>query len=109
VPNLVHGSDAVTRAIVRGMSKLAPKNLVRRMAQIHGNPGVITYLERRPSSVFTIDGTAEQIRAIYVVTSPEKLSHLPPLSGNRLLSDPITIHREGGDDNSFKELGSVLR
>lgn len=105
VPNLVHGSDAVARAIVRGMSKLVPKNLVRRMAQINGNPGVITYLEGRPFSVFTIDGTAEQIRAIYVVTNPEKLSHLPPLSGNRLLSDPIATHREGGDDSSFKERG----
>jgi RNA polymerase sigma-70 factor (ECF subfamily) len=103
VPNLVHGSDAVARAILRGMSKLVPKNLVRRMAQINGNPGVITYLEGRPFSVFTIDGTAEQIRAIYVVTNPEKLSHLPPLPGNRALSDPIAITREGGDDSSFKE------
>jgi RNA polymerase sigma-70 factor, ECF subfamily len=105
VPNLVHGSDAVARAILRGMSKLVPKNLVRRMAQINGNPGVITYLEGRPFSVFTIDGTAEQIRAIYIVTNPEKLSHLPPLSGNRALSDPISIHREGGDNSSLKERG----
>jgi RNA polymerase sigma-70 factor (ECF subfamily) len=105
VPNLVHGSDAVARAILRGMSKLVPKNLVRQMAQINGNPGVITYLEGRPFSVFTIDGTAEQIRAIYIVTNPEKLSHLPPLSGNRALSDPVSIHREGGDDSSFKERG----
>jgi RNA polymerase sigma-70 factor (ECF subfamily) len=105
VPNLVHGSDAVARAILRGMSKLVPKNLVRRMAQINGNPGVITYLEGRPFSVFTIDGTAEQIRAIYVVTNPEKLSHVPPLPGNRALSDPIAITREGGDDSSFKERG----
>jgi RNA polymerase sigma-70 factor, ECF subfamily len=105
VPNLVHGSDAVARAILRGMSKLVPKNLVRRMAQINGNPGVITYLEGRPFSVFTIDGTAEQIGAIYIVTNPEKLSHLPPLSGNRALSDPISIDREGGDDSSFKERG----
>jgi hypothetical protein len=27
------------------------------------------------------------------------------LSGNRALSDPISIHREGGDDSSFKERG----
>jgi RNA polymerase sigma-70 factor (ECF subfamily) len=105
VPNLIHGSDAVARAIVRSMSKLVPKNLVLRMAQINGNPGVITYLEGRPFSVFTIDGTAEQVRAVYVVTNPEKLSHLPPLSGNRALSAPISIHREGGDETSFKERG----
>jgi RNA polymerase sigma-70 factor, ECF subfamily len=103
VPNLVHGSDAVARAILRGMSKLVPRNLVRRMAQINGNPGVITYLEGRPFSVFTIDGTAEQIRAIYIVTNPEKLSHLPPLSGGRFLSDPITNNREDGDGRSSKE------
>ena len=103
VPNLVHGSDAVARAILRGMSKLVPRNLVRRMAQINGNPGVITYLEGRPVSVITIDGTAERIRAVYVVTNPEKLSHLPPLSGNRFLSDPITGNQEGGDDGSSQE------
>jgi RNA polymerase sigma-70 factor (ECF subfamily) len=103
VPNLVHGSDAVARAILRGMSKLVPRNLVRRLAQINGNPGVITYLEGRPFSVFTIDGTAEQIRAIYIVTNPEKLSHLPPLSGNRFLSDPIANNREDGDDSGSKE------
>ena len=105
VPNLIHGSDAVARAIVRSMSKLVPKNLVLRMAQINGNPGVITYLEGRPFSVFTIDGTAEQVRAVYVVTNPEKLSHLPPLSGNRALSDPISIHRDSRDDSNFKEQG----
>ncbi len=105
VPNLIHGSDAVARAIVRSMSKLVPRNLVLRMAQINGNPGVITYLEGRPFSVFTIDGTAEQVRAVYVVTNPEKLSHLPPLSGNRALSDPISIQRQGGGDSSFKERG----
>jgi len=90
---------------VRSMSKLVPKNLVLRMAQINGNPGVITYLEGRPFSVFTIDGTAEQVRAVYVVTNPEKLSHLPPLSGNHALSDPISIQQQGGDDSSFKERG----
>ena len=103
VPNLIHGSDAVARAILRSMSKLVPRNLVRRMAQVNGNPGVITYLEGRPFSVFTIDGTAEQIRAVYVVTNPEKLSHLPPLSGNGFLSDPVTHSREDGDDSSSKE------
>jgi hypothetical protein len=34
-----------------------------------------------------------------------KNAHLPPLSGNRALSDPIAINREGGDDSSFKEQG----
>jgi RNA polymerase sigma-70 factor (ECF subfamily) len=103
VPNLVRGSDAVARAILRGMSKLVPRNLVRRMAQVNGNPGVITYLEGRPFSVFTIDGTPEQVRAVYIVTNPEKLSHIPPLSGSRFLSDPIARNQEGAEDSDSKQ------
>jgi hypothetical protein len=33
-------------------------------------------LDGRAFSVLTIDGSADRIQAIYVVTNPEKLSHL---------------------------------
>jgi RNA polymerase sigma-70 factor (ECF subfamily) len=79
VPNLIHGADSVARAILGGLRKLLPRNLVRRMAQINGEPGVVAYLNGQPYSVFTLDTSEGRIRAIYILTNPEKLSHLPNL------------------------------
>jgi RNA polymerase sigma-70 factor, ECF subfamily len=41
-------------------------------------PGIVSYVGGRPQSVFTIDVDDGRICAIYIVTNPEKLSHLPP-------------------------------
>jgi RNA polymerase sigma-70 factor (ECF subfamily) len=78
VPNLVHGSDRVARAIVRGLKRLVPTNLVQRIVQINGTSGVVSYYPNgQPHSVLTLDVTAGRIRAIYIVTNPGKLVHLP--------------------------------
>jgi RNA polymerase sigma-70 factor (ECF subfamily) len=79
VPNLVTGADQVARAITGALKKLVPKNLVRRTAQINGNPGVIAYLEGRPYAALTLDVVQDKIQTIYLVTNPEKLAHLDPL------------------------------
>jgi RNA polymerase sigma-70 factor, ECF subfamily len=79
VPNLIRGADNVARGILGGLRKLVPKNLVQRMVQVNGEPGVATYLDGKPFSVITLDGSEDHIRAIYLVTNPEKLSHLPAL------------------------------
>jgi RNA polymerase sigma-70 factor (ECF subfamily) len=80
VPNVVHGVDNVTRGILGGLRKLVPKDVVRRLAQINGAPGVVSYLHGKPFSVLTLDEVEGRIRAIYIVTNPEKLSHLPDLA-----------------------------
>lgn len=78
VPNLVNGADRVARAIVGGLRKLVPTNLVQRIMQINGAAGVVNYYPNgQPHSVLTMDATAGRIRAIYIVTNPEKLAHLP--------------------------------
>jgi RNA polymerase sigma-70 factor (ECF subfamily) len=82
VPNLIHGADNVARGILGGLRKLVPKELVQRMAQINGTPGVVSYLNGKPFSVLTLDAIAGRVRAIYIVTNPEKLSHLPELPAN---------------------------
>jgi RNA polymerase sigma-70 factor (ECF subfamily) len=79
VPNLVHGAGNVARGIFGGIRKLVPKDVVRRMAQINGAPGVVTYLNGKPFSVLTLDASEGRVRAIYIVTNPEKLAHIPPL------------------------------
>jgi RNA polymerase sigma-70 factor (ECF subfamily) len=84
VPNVVHGAANVARGILVGLRKLVPKEVVRRIAQINGSPGVVSYLNGKPFSVLTLNVAAGRIRAIYIVTNPEKLSHLPelPSDGN---------------------------
>jgi RNA polymerase sigma-70 factor (ECF subfamily) len=78
VPNLIHGADRVVRAIVRGLSKLVPRDLVQRIVQINGASGVVNYYPNgQPHSVLTMDANAGRIRAIYIVTNPEKLARLP--------------------------------
>jgi RNA polymerase sigma-70 factor, ECF subfamily len=79
VPNVVSGPDRVGRGILGSLTKLVPKNLVRRMVEINGEPGFITYLDGRAFSVVTLEIRQERIQAIYVITNPEKLSHLPDL------------------------------
>jgi len=79
VPNLVYGSDNVARAVLGGLKKLVPQNLVSRMTEINGEPGVVSYVNGRPFSVLTLDIADGFVRNIYIVTNPEKLARLPEL------------------------------
>ncbi len=80
LPNLVQGANNVARAIVGGITRLTPRNLVQQVVQINGEPGIVTYLNGRPFGVFTIQVRAGQISAVYGITNPDKLSHLPEMS-----------------------------
>jgi RNA polymerase sigma-70 factor (ECF subfamily) len=83
VPNVISGVDRVGRGILGGLEKLVPKNLVRRMAQINGEPGIINYLDGRPYAVISLNISEGRIHSIYIITNPEKLSHLPDLTVSR--------------------------
>src|SRR6267143_6844412 len=79
VPNLISGADNVARGILGSLEKLVPRNLLTRIAVINGQPGIVSYLNGKPHSVLTLDTSEGRIRAIYVLTNPEKLAHLPDL------------------------------
>jgi RNA polymerase sigma-70 factor (ECF subfamily) len=78
-PNPVYGSANVVAAIFGGLQKLVPRNLVNRVAEINGQPGIVSYLGGRPFSVLTMDIADGLIQNIYVVSNPEKLERLPGL------------------------------
>jgi len=81
VPNVVRGADRVARGILLGLKKLLPPNLAQRIVQINGASGVVNYWpDGRPHSVLTLDTRGGRVRAIYIVTNPEKLVHLPVAS-----------------------------
>jgi len=76
LPAVVHGQDDVTRVIMRSMANLVPKDLELRTMRINGEAGFVSYLGGKPFSAITLQVGEEQIRAIYIVTNPEKLLHL---------------------------------
>lgn len=77
VPNPIYGADHVVRFLVGARKKLVPGNLIRRQAQINGQPGVVTYLDGRPFAALTLDASGGRIHNIYIVANPEKLARLP--------------------------------
>ncbi len=79
VPNEIHGPANVARGVFGGLKRFVPKTLIRRRVEINGKPGLVNYLDGKPHSVLTIDVEGDKIRAIYVITNPEKLTHLPEL------------------------------
>jgi RNA polymerase sigma-70 factor (ECF subfamily) len=83
VPNVIKGAEKVARGVVGALRKLVPKEVVRRQMEINGGPGLVSYLDGKPFSAVSLETTDGQIRAIYIVTNPEKLEHLPRLTENR--------------------------
>jgi RNA polymerase sigma-70 factor (ECF subfamily) len=80
VPNQIHGADRVARGILLGLTKFVPTNLGYRLTQVNGNPGVVSYLDGKPFSVITLDGSGDRIYGIYVISNPDKLAHIPELA-----------------------------
>jgi RNA polymerase sigma-70 factor, ECF subfamily len=74
----VTGADKIARAAVHGLRRLMALNVSVQLVEINGVPGFVSYLHGQPQSVFTIETSHGRIRAIYIVTNPEKLTHLPP-------------------------------
>jgi RNA polymerase sigma-70 factor, ECF subfamily len=79
VPSLVEGAENVAAIILNRMSTVVPKDLVTRLAQINGQPGIVSYRQGKPFSVLTLEIVNARIKAIYVVTNPQKLAHLQNL------------------------------
>lgn len=79
VPLPIWGPEKVARFILRAPAKFLPKDLVRRVVGINGQPGVVSYHGGRPFSAFTVDISDGRIQKIYIVANPEKLSRLPQL------------------------------
>ncbi len=79
LPKPIYGAANIARGVLEGLKRLVPKNLVRRFVEINGQPGIVSFLDGRPFSVFTLDVADGLISHIYVVTNPEKLRRIPRL------------------------------
>lgn len=74
----IHGADLVARFTLN-LRRQAPENTVVRLAQINGEPGLITYVDGRPFNILSFEIYQNRIVAIRAVVNPHKLSTVPPL------------------------------
>jgi RNA polymerase sigma-70 factor (ECF subfamily) len=98
LPRPIYRPENIARGILEGLKKLVPKNLVRRPVEINGKPGIVSFLDGQPFSVFTLDVADGLISHIYVVTNPTKLKRIPPLESFHLPefhSQPVTDSSAG--------------
>lgn len=58
----------------------APPGFSARIAQVNGQPAIISYTNSAPYSVLTIDVADGRIRSIYNIINPDKLAHMPSKS-----------------------------
>jgi RNA polymerase sigma-70 factor (ECF subfamily) len=77
LPNVIRGAKNVGAAITGGIAKNHRKEAVRTMMQINGKKAIVTYRDGRPFGVFAIHVRDGRIGAVYAITNPDKLSHLP--------------------------------
>lgn len=78
VANVIHGASRVARAVLSGLGRVPPTNAVITMVQINREAGFIIYINGEPQFAFVLHASANRIESIYVVTNPDKLSHLQP-------------------------------
>jgi RNA polymerase sigma-70 factor (ECF subfamily) len=75
----ITGREAVARFFLETGSvfrRSLPQGSHVELAEVNGQPALITRAGSRPLSVLTIEVEAEHIRTIRVVANPEKLSHV---------------------------------
>ncbi len=80
LPKPIYGPENIARGVLEGLRRLVPKNLIRRYVDINGQPGIVSFADNLPFSVFTLDIAGGLVSRVYVVTNPEKLKRLPPLT-----------------------------
>jgi len=78
LPNLIHGATNVSRAVLGASKKFGRLSRVMRLAQINGEPGLVTYVDGRPHSALVLHVAEGRVKGIYIVINPAKLTHLPP-------------------------------
>lgn len=106
VPNLVNGASNIARAIVLGREKFRPMAESQpRIAWVNAAPGVVGYLNGRPSFVLAMDADEEHIHAIYFITNPDKLARLPDLFQVATGEERQQVGFEAGQENGHREIG----
>jgi RNA polymerase sigma-70 factor (ECF subfamily) len=79
----IEGAQRIARLVQR--SRFVPRHLrphadrvLRYVAPVNGEPGIVTFLDGRPVSTLSIETDGLRILAIYQMLNPDKLLHVAP-------------------------------
>lgn len=73
--NPIDGADSVARFLL-GILRKAPAGTTAALAEINGEPGIVTYVDGRPFGVLTLEIENRRIRRIAVMVNPDKLAQI---------------------------------
>jgi RNA polymerase sigma-70 factor, ECF subfamily len=76
-PYPIHVPERVARFLLGVLRTVLP-GFFTRPAQVNGEPGVVGYVDGRPTSVVALDVANDRLRGVRIVVNPEKLRTIPP-------------------------------
>ncbi|MCF6476951.1 hypothetical protein FAF44_52905 [Nonomuraea sp. MG754425] len=78
-PRPVQGRDNVARVLVASAAEPVEGGLSIQYRDVNGEPSAVVFAENSPYAVMVVDLSTdgEHVRDIYVVSNPDKLSHVP--------------------------------
>ena len=76
-PYPIQGPDRVARFLL-GVLRTVPPGFFARPARVNGGPGVVGYVDGRPTAVVALDVADGRLRSVRIVVNPEKLRMIPP-------------------------------
>jgi RNA polymerase sigma-70 factor (ECF subfamily) len=85
----IHGRDKVARFLTSGFDRV-PAGLNIHYREVNGDPSAVLFDGEAPFGMMVLDLSpdGEQVRGIYAVTNPDKLTHLSPENPERSDSGP---------------------
>lgn len=72
-PYPIYGPERVARFLL-GVLRTVPPGFFARLTQVNGGPGVVGYVDGRPTGVVALDVADGRLRGIRIVVDPEKLA-----------------------------------
>ncbi len=78
-PYPIHGPERVARFLL-GVLRTVPPGFSARPVRINGGPGVVGYVDGRPTSVVALDVVDGRLHGVRIVVNPDKLRAIPPSS-----------------------------
>ncbi|MDQ3183795.1 MAG: RNA polymerase sigma-70 factor [Actinomycetota bacterium] len=81
-PYPIYGSEKVARFLV-GVLRTVPPGFFAHPARINGEPGVVGFVDGRPTGVVALDVAEDRIHGVRIVVNPDKLRAIPPSSPDR--------------------------
>ncbi len=81
-PYPIYGSEKVARFLV-GVLRTVPPGFFAHPARINGGPGVVGFVDGRPTRVVALDVAEDRIHGVRIVVNPDKLRAIPPSSPDR--------------------------